>query len=115
MIHKVILVIAFRYVKRLEWDHLGYDLPAKNFSLVQLLNIGLRDPLLFIVRVEDYRPILCAGVGPLPIQFSGIMRDRKEHLEQLTIGDLGRIVSDADRFGMTGCPRAYRVVLSSRG
>src|SRR5438128_2539597 len=87
MMRKIVLVVALRFVKRLERRHFSCDGRAKHFGLVQLIDISLRNALLLFVTIEDCRAILRPGIGPLAIQFSRVMRDRKEDFEKLAIRD----------------------------
>src|SRR5215469_5089221 len=51
--------------------------------------------------IENCRTVLCSPVRPLAVQLRGIVILPK-HLEQILIGNLGRVVLNLDRFGVSG-------------
>ena len=57
IVQRVILVIILSAIKRHERSHLGHDRLGKNLRRIELRNVGLRNALLFVVRVENDRPI----------------------------------------------------------
>ena len=87
MMRKIVLVVALRFIKRLERRHFSYDRRAKHFGLVELIDISLRNALLFFITIEDRRALLRPRFGPLAFQFSWVMCVRKEDFEKLAISD----------------------------
>ena len=55
--------------------------------------------------IKNDGAILCANIGPLPVQGCGIMIC-PENVEQFAIGDLRRIKFDLHHFGVAGFVRA---------
>ena len=104
MLHGVVLMIRLGLVETIERGDLRHDWRVKSLRLVQLLDVRLCDSLLIFVRIKNRRAILRAGIWALPIQFRRIVRDGEEHLEQLAVRNLRRVVSDFDRLGMSGLP-----------
>src|SRR5271156_5252068 len=78
----VVLVVVLGAVELFHRDDLRHDGLRKNFGLVELLHVGLRDALLVGVGEENYGAVLRAGVGVLAIQLCGIVRDGEKHLQQ---------------------------------
>src|SRR6266404_9148233 len=75
---RVILVIVLCGIERLQRHYLRHNGLRKSLGAVELINIGLRNALLLVIGIEDYRAVLSAVVRPLPVQFRGIMRDGKK-------------------------------------
>src|ERR1019366_7077429 len=111
----VVLVVRFRRIKRLQRDHLGHDRMREDFGLVQLRDVGLRNPLLLIAAVEDHGAILRPLVRALAIQLRRIVRNGEKHLKQLPIGDLRWIVNDLDRLRVPGSSGANYFVFRGDG
>src|SRR5581483_7429821 len=109
----IVLMIALRCVKTLDWDYFSDDGFAKHFRLIQLCDISLGYAVLVGVVVKDHGAILGALIGPLPIEFRRIVSDREEYLQKLAVRDLRRIISDLHRLGVTGLARAHGPVLGS--
>lgn len=63
----VVLVIGLGAIESLHRDDLRHDGVRKNFGLIELLHVGLRDALLIGVGEENYGAVLRAGVGALAI------------------------------------------------
>ena len=63
----VILMILLRKIKRPERCDLCDDRFLKDLGAIQLLDIGLRDALLFLVGIEDLGAILRAFIGSLAV------------------------------------------------
>ncbi len=115
MFDGVVLMIFLGFIERAECDDLSYDGPSENFSLIQLINVGLCNALLVFVSIKDSRAIVRTLVRPLPIQLGRVMGHGKEHLEELTIRDLRWIIGNLDRFGMAALPCADLVIISRSG
>ncbi len=79
--------------------------------IVELGDVGFRNPTLLSRCREDRRPILGTRVRSLPVELCRIMGDREIDLQEAAIGDLPWIKGDLDRFRMRGRARAYRFVL----
>src|ERR1700730_508140 len=102
-------------IEGIETHHLGCDRPAKDLRWIELVDVGLGDPLLFRGSVKDCRAILRAFVRSLTIQLCRVMRDGEVHLKQLAVGNARWIVDDLDSFGVSGPTRADRLVLGRTG
>ena len=63
----VILVISFRGIESLQRHNLSRSCGAKIFSRLELLNVRLRNALLFVAVVENRGAVLRAFVGSLTI------------------------------------------------
>ncbi len=83
---------------------------AKHLRRVQLRDVGLRNPLLVVVLIEDRRPVRRAHIRPLPVQLRRIVRHRKEDAQQLPVRDLRRIVDHLHRLGVPRRLRRHLVV-----
>ena len=90
----VVLVIGLRRIEHVQQYDLRHDASLEHLRIVQLVDVRPRDALLFGVREENNRTILRSDVRPLTIQLSRIVRDRKEDLQKLPIGDLRGIISN---------------------
>src|SRR5262249_52384285 len=99
ILHVVILMVLFGLVERSGRHDLGRDRLLE--ALLDRRLRGLRQRPLFLAAIEDRAAILVAVVAELTI-----LRQRidvvPEHVEQLVIAHLGRIVHDLHRFGVTG-------------
>ncbi len=85
MIRGVVLVISLGRIKGLQRNHLSHNRTSEDAGLLELHDISLGNPLLFVAVVENNRTILSAGVGPLPVQLRGIVRHGEKHPQQLAI------------------------------
>ena len=83
MQHGEVLVIVFRRIEAMQGLKLGHDRPRKGVRLVELGDIGVGNPFLFIVGIKDRRAILRTGVRSLPIELGRVVRDRKINLQIL--------------------------------
>src|SRR6266404_4520105 len=110
IIFQIVLVVALGFIKCLERLNLCDDLPRVNFRGVQLRYVSLSDTLLIFVREEDRGAVLGAGVRALAIPLRGIMRDREKNHQELAVGDLGRIINDADGFRVAGNAHTHAFV-----
>ena len=98
---KVLVVILGR-IELLQRHNLCDDGVGKSARGGELLDVALRNFLLLIAGVEDRRTLLAAGIRALAIKLSGVVRHAEKYLQQLLIGNLRRIETDAHRFGMPG-------------
>ena len=89
----------------------GHDRARKDVRLVELGDIGLGDPLLLVVGIEDGRAILSAPVRSLIVQLGRIVRNRKINLQNLAVGNLLRIEGHRDRLGVAGPAGADHLVM----
>src|SRR5439155_13189764 len=103
----VVLVVVLGLV---EWSgryNLGLDRLLEARLIFGLR--GLRQALLLVVVVEDRRAVLVAAIAEL-----AVLRERivvvPEHVEELFVGDLGRVVDDLDRLGMAGAAAADVII-----
>src|SRR5439155_22741702 len=78
-------------------------------------DIGMGDPPLLVVGVEDRRPVLPADIGPLPVLLRRIVGDREEDLQQLAVADAAPVVPNLDRFGVIGGAGADGLVVGRLG
>jgi len=97
-------VIVFSFVEGSRGNNLRDDRLSICSRLSALLLRALSRGLLFGVVIENRGTILRSRVGPLPVQLRGIVV-LPEDIQQLFIGNLGRIIVDLDRFGMPGAIR----------
>src|SRR5436189_695563 len=104
MIDQVVLMIALSFVEGVKRGHLCRNLTAKNFCLIQLLDVAFGNSLLFVSRKEDRRTILWANVRTLSVQLGRVVCNSKENLEELSVSDLRRVVDNAHGFSMTSSP-----------
>ncbi len=61
---RIILMIIFRIIERLQRHHLRHDRPPKHFRLVKLRNVSLGNVLLLVIAVEDHRRTACPYPAP---------------------------------------------------
>src|SRR5262245_45895879 len=85
MLGGIVLMIVLGRIECRERDHLSDDWNWKNPGMIELIDIGLCDPLLVRIGVENCRAILSAGVGRLRVELSGLMSDRSKHLEHVQL------------------------------
>ena len=98
--HQKILVIVLGGIKGFKRFDFGDDGSRIDFASAKLGDVSLGDALLFIARVENRGALLRTGVRALAIPLRWIMHDRKENHQQLAVGDLRWIESDANGFGV---------------
>src|SRR5262245_40229004 len=115
MLGGIVLMIVLGRIECRERDHLSDDWNWKNPGMIELIDIGLCDPLLVRIGVENCRAILSAGVGSLPVELSGIMSDRKKHFEKLTICNSRWVKDDLHRFGVSRAAGRNHLVVSGIG
>ncbi len=65
----------------------------------------------FHVHGKDRRSILRAVIGPLHVQLRWIVRHGEEHLQQLAVRDLGRVVGDLHGLRVPRAARADDLVV----
>ena len=99
---QIILVMLFGWIELWQRHDLRDDGVGKSARGGELLDVALRNFLLLIAGVEDRRTLLAAGIRALAIKLSGVVRHAEKYLQQLLIGNLRRIETDAHRFGMPG-------------
>src|SRR5258706_5277753 len=97
----VVLVVILGGVEGLELFHGGDDGIVEGLGVVELFDVGLGYLFLFFALIEDRGAVLGALVGALAI-FGGGVVGGEEDAQELAIGDLRRVVGDADGFGVTG-------------
>ena len=85
---RIVLVIAFCRVKTFQRHNLRYDVARENSRLVQLWDVRVCDPLLFISTVKDRGAILVSSIRALAVELRRIVRDREKYLQQLPVRDL---------------------------
>ena len=85
MMDGVVLMIVLGLIIRVKLGDLRDNRALKDFSLIQLLDVGFGYPLLLIAGVKDSRAILRARIRALPIQFRGVMRDGEKDFEELAV------------------------------
>jgi len=59
---RIVLMVGFRRIKLLQRHHLRHNRPRKHLGLVELRDVSLRNPLLLLTAIEDYRPVLRAFI-----------------------------------------------------
>src|SRR5438270_4756388 len=67
MMLRVILVISFRGIKRLQCDNLSDNRLRENLGAIELIDVSLRDAALLVIGIENRRTILRAFIRPLPV------------------------------------------------
>jgi hypothetical protein len=98
VIVQVLLVVVFGVPPLASRQHLGHN-PVLPPLLVYLGGDLLGDLLLLGVVREDARAVLRPDVRALAVCCGGVVHTVEE-LEQLLVGDLGRIVDDLRGFGV---------------
>lgn len=98
----IILVILLGGIKSVERHDLRHDRAAKNFRLINLIDVRVRDFLLVLIRVKNYGTILSSLVRALTIQLRGIVRDGEKYFQKLAHGNLRWIVNNLHGFGVPG-------------
>src|SRR5271155_1134393 len=93
-----------------EGHDFGNDWTRIDLGCGKLRDVGFGDLFLFVRGVEDRRAILRAGVRTLTVELRGVVDHGKIDHQKLAVGDLGRVVDDADGFGVSGDAQADRFV-----
>src|SRR5438105_10355645 len=88
---------------------------AECLSLCQLFYVRFGDALLPGILVKNRRAVLPAEIRALPVQLRRIVGYAKEHFKKLSVGDLGWIECDLNRFGVSRSALAHNFVVRSRG
>src|SRR5690242_9110421 len=104
---EVALVVVLGAVERRCRRDLGDD-RAVEAGLHAVAHLG-RDAGLLGVVEEDRRAVLRADVRSLAVELRGIVQ-REELLDELLVGDLGRIEVDLHDLGVPRAPRAHLLV-----
>src|SRR6478736_953323 len=91
-----VLVVVLGPEKSLQRVDTGGDRRAEHARLVELRNISDGDLSLGIVGVEDRRAILRARIRTLAVHLGRVVRDGKENLQDLAVGDQLRVKGDLD-------------------
>ncbi|KAG0936197.1 hypothetical protein G6F31_015784 [Rhizopus arrhizus] len=115
VVRHVVLVIALGRVEALAAAQLGDDRCAVAAGLAELGDVGAAGGVLARVGAEDRRPVLAAVVRPLAVELGRVVHHREEHLHQLPVADLARIVVDLHRFGVTGLAAADPLIVCVGG
>lgn len=110
----VILMMLLGRIERLQGHNLRDDRPTEDLRISQLLDVRFGDTFLLGVRVEDRRAVLRPNIRTLPVELCRIVGDLEEHLQQLSVRNLPRIVGDLDRLSMAGPSRAHQIIVSGR-
>ena len=110
-----VLVVVLRWVKTTVALDGGHYRCVEGMGRVQLGDVGLGDLLLPGIFHEQCRTILGAPVGPLAIEFRGVMSHRKIDLQQAAVADLGRVEGHSHRLGVAGIAFADTFVLRGFG
>jgi hypothetical protein len=108
-----VLMIGFGRKETERFDLCGNRLLPIS-SLIQLRDIGAGCISLGCIIRENSRAILRASVGPLAIQLRGIMRHRKEYVQQIIIANARRVIMNADRFCVFRLPSTDKTIISGR-
>ena len=98
-------------IEALERNYLGDDRLWEGLRVIELSDVVVGDLFLRRIRKENRRTILRPLIGPLPVELRRIVRCVEEHLEQIAVRDLRRIVSDLHRFRVPGRPGTHDLVL----
>ena len=93
----IFLVIRLSRIEFHRWQNFGHDWLIEFPRVRQLLLGNLRVFFLVIVAVKNRSPITRSDVSELSIRLGRIDLP-PVNIEQLIVGDFGRIVSDLDRF-----------------
>ena len=83
---KVLLVIIFCHIERVQWDDFGNDGIVKDLLCLKLLDHTLCNILLFLVVLKDRRAVLRADVRTLAVERGGIV-DAEENIQQVLVRD----------------------------
>src|SRR5580658_10069732 len=104
-------MVVFSPIKRLERSDLRDNRLSEYFSRGQVLNICLSDALLFVASVKDLRAVLGPFIRTLAIQLRRIVSYREIDIQELTIGNLRRIVGDLNGFRVARGPGAHNLIM----
>src|SRR5690348_15010087 len=110
VMQRVILVVILSTIETLQGRNLSNDASLKEFRIVQLRDISIRNPLLVITDIEDRGAIRRADIWSLAVELRGIVSHGKEDAQKLAVGNFRGIVNDFNGFGMTGRFRRNLVV-----
>ena len=110
---QIVLMVGLRIVEPLQRHDLGDDGAPEHARCLELGDVAVGHALLVGVGIEDGRTVLRAGIRPLPVQFRRVMRDGKEHLQELPVADARRVVENMHRLGMAG-PAAAHLAIRGR-
>src|SRR5215831_9531883 len=75
----VVLVIDFGVVEGLQRDDFGHDGMREDVGFFQLIDIRLRNALLFFIGVKNHRAILSANIWTLTIELCGVVSHREKY------------------------------------
>src|SRR4029450_4120665 len=67
MMDYVVLMVSLSSIELGEGTQSRHNWTVEDFSLIELVNVGLCDALLIFIGAEDSRAVLCAVIGSLPI------------------------------------------------
>src|SRR3954462_15526184 len=101
-------MIVLSRIKRVGLDDLGVDGARREFRFDLFLGV-FSEFLLVLGAIENRGAVLIARVAELLILHQRI-DVAPEYIEQLRVGDLGGIVGDFDRLGVTGAAGRYLLV-----
>ncbi|MNI55897.1 hypothetical protein D3C73_1108750 [compost metagenome] len=108
-------MVALGRVEALATAHLGNDRRTVAARLAKLADVGAACCLLARVIDEDRRAVLAAVIGPLAVELGRVVHHREEHLHQLSIADLARVVVHLHRFGVAGAATADALIAGIGG
>src|SRR5262245_45530960 len=112
ILHVIILMVLFGFVERAGRNDGGSNGLLEAFRNRRLR--GFSQHTLLVAVIEDRAAVLVAVVAELPI-----LRQRidvvPEHVEQLLIAHLGRVIHDLHRFGVAGAAARYLLVAGIGG
>jgi len=74
----VVLVVAFCGIKSPQGDDLSHNRSRKNLGLFQLRYVGLGDPFLLVVAIENGRPVLGSFIRTLRFNCVGSCATEKK-------------------------------------
>src|SRR5260370_5966573 len=103
-------MVALSRVEGLEGLDFRDDGPGVDLGGVELRDVGLSDALLTGAGVEDGRAVVRAGVRARAVPLRGMVRDGEKNNQELAVGELGRIIGDANGFGVAGDAHAHAFV-----
>src|SRR6266852_7169771 len=103
-------MVALSRVESLEWLDFRDDGPGVDLCSIELCDVGQSDALLLRNGIKDRGAVLGAGVRTLAIPLRGIVRDGEKNHQELAVGELRRIVDDADGFSVAGNAHAHAFV-----
>ena len=110
MLFMIALVVLFSPVKLRRRCDLCHNLPEPEYT--RHLNFLLRfsrQPCLFCIMIKNHGTVIGANVRTLAVQLCRVM-DRPEHIQEMFVADLYRIIHNLDDLCMTGLPGAYILV-----